>query len=99
MQTARKEDRMKTYGAFLAVNLVMALGLTTPAPAAQPTDVVTSDASQNTAMGSAALSVLTTGAYNTASGDKALQNNTTGSTNTANGDGALYLNSIGISNT
>jgi len=68
--------------------------------AQQPPDVVTSDGSQNTAMGSEALQNLTTGgADNTASGWGTLSLNTTGGGNTASGAGALNANTTGDFNT
>jgi hypothetical protein len=49
-------------------------------------------AGENTAEGTNALFMLTTGTNNTAIGSGALHNNTRGSTNTAIGSGALYFN-------
>src|SRR5450759_1252779 len=57
---------------------------------------VVSDSTNNTAMGSSALSF--TGNANTASGYQALNANTTGSDNTASGDWALAGNTIGSAN-
>jgi hypothetical protein len=66
----------------------------------QPPDVVQSDVSFNTAMGSQALLNLTSGGVrNTASGDQALYSNTTGGFNTANGNRALFANTTGYYNT
>jgi hypothetical protein len=77
--------------------------------AQQPPDVVASDAYDNTAMGTSALSNLTPsypnacncylGYSNTASGNFALNANTTGSYNTASGDSALIENTTGSDNT
>jgi hypothetical protein len=55
--------------------------------------------STNTALGSGALSLNTTGYNNTASGQNALLSNTTGSGNTASGTGALQNNTTGNYNT
>src|ERR1700733_6602532 len=71
------------------------LGTEEQAIAAQPPDVVTSDALFNTAMGSKALFNNSSGQLNTASGVNALFNNTTGSRNTADGLNALYSNFTG----
>ncbi|HSY96635.1 MAG TPA: tail fiber domain-containing protein [Steroidobacteraceae bacterium] len=73
--------------------------LSTSAFAAQPPDVVVSDAQQNTAMGTDALLNLTTGNSNTAAGEFTLSNDTTGSSNTAAGYFALYSNTTGSTNT
>jgi hypothetical protein len=61
--------------------------------ATQPPDVVKSDGSANTAMGTDVLLELTTGEYNTGAGYAALYLNTTGSFNTALGGAALFYNS------
>ena len=53
----------------------------------------------NTATGSAALQLNTTGSQNTATGYQALRTNTTGSQNTAGGYGALSVNTTGGTNT
>jgi hypothetical protein len=67
--------------------------------AQQPPDVVQSDPSGNTAMGTGVLSALTTGAFfNTASGFQALQSNTTGFNNAAFGGDALQFNTTGFNN-
>ena len=58
--------------------LLMVAGL---AYATQPPDVVNSDSSNNTAMGTNALLGLSTGTGNTAAGAGALQNNSTGTAN------------------
>jgi hypothetical protein len=57
------------------------------------------DLASNTAIGSLALSAVTTGIQNTAVGDHALQNNTTGGLNTALGNSALQNNTAGSQNT
>jgi hypothetical protein len=64
----------------------------------QPPDVVMSDASFNTAMGTSALMHLSTGTYNTAAGDDALLSNTIGYDNTATGALALGSNQSGYQN-
>jgi hypothetical protein len=66
---------------------------------AQPPDVVQSDGSGNTAMGTFALYNLTTGYNNTAAGLYSLYSNTTGAGNTAYGLYSLYSNTTGASNT
>jgi hypothetical protein len=76
--------------------LFMALAATTHfAYGAQPPNVVSSDGSGNTAMGTAALANFDNGFNNTASGYWALFFNTTGSYNTASGASALFSNTIG----
>jgi hypothetical protein len=65
----------------------------------QPPDVVNSDDSQNTAMGTNALSNLTTGGDNTAAGAFVLDANTTGSNNSAFGNDSLNNNTTGNDNT
>ncbi len=65
----------------------------------QPPDVVMSDASGNTAMGTTALFDLTTGSYNTAAGFDVLLSNTIGFDNTATGALALASNLSGYQNT
>jgi hypothetical protein len=55
--------------------------------------------STNTAIGSGALSLNTTGSNNTASGAGALQNNTIGIQNSAYGRQSMQSNTIGINNT
>ncbi len=67
--------------------------------AGQPTDVVTSDGSANTAMGSNALLNLSSGFGNTATGFDALLSTTGGSYNTATGQKALVSNTTGGANT
>lgn len=59
----------------------------------------TTQATNNTAVGSKALYSATTGAGNTASGFQALYSTTTGVGNTANGTNALRLNTTGSNNT
>jgi eukaryotic-like serine/threonine-protein kinase len=54
--------------------------------------------SENTAIGTSALSSNTTANYNTANGSQALQYNTTGSDNTAMGNFALFDNTTGSQN-
>jgi hypothetical protein len=71
------------------------------AHAAQPPDVVVSDALQNTAMGTDALHSLNSpvqGIDNTAAGYQALYANTTGDENTAVGAYALLFNTTGAAN-
>ena len=80
----------------LATALVVVVGI---AYAAQPPNVVASDAAGNTAMGSGALLSLTEGHSNTAAGSGALNRNTTGFLNTAVGLFALYYNTTGTQNT
>src|SRR5580693_5079147 len=81
--------------AILFSALLAAVGF---ARAAQPPDVVKSDANFNTAMGDSALLNLTTGYGNTASGDGALSSDTTGFENTASGLYALSSNTTGAFN-
>ena len=57
------------------------------------------DGEQNTATGTAALLLNTTGVNNTASGALALLYNSTGDDNTATGESALYSNATGSGNT
>ena len=76
--------------------LVAVVGI---AYAAQPPNVVASDAAGNTAMGTNALLNLTDGTYNTAVGFYALGANTTGTSNTAAGLYALGGNTTGGYNT
>jgi hypothetical protein len=80
-------------------SLMVLLVSLTSAAWAQPPDVVTSDSSANTAMGTNALWSNTSGGWNTASGDSAMFRNTTGSSNTASGVNALGQNTTGSSNT
>jgi hypothetical protein len=70
--------------------------------AQQPPDVVNSDNSGNTAMGTEALwalNVIGGGGSNTAAGNFALYSNTTGENNTGIGTGVLYFNTTGTFNT
>jgi hypothetical protein len=71
--------------------------------ASQPPDVVASDDNGSTAMGRAALSMLSSGinsgTQDTAAGFSALSSNTTGTLNTALGYEALFLNTTGGANT
>jgi len=61
----------------------------------QPPDVVVSDSSQNTAMGTDALLGMATGVDNTAAGYQALGGSTAGNRNTAFGASALQYNTGG----
>jgi hypothetical protein len=81
------------------LGIIGALAVAGAAYGAQPPDVVTSDGNANTAMGTDALQILTTGVENTASGSQALYSNTTGTGNTASGANALHDNSHGADNT
>jgi hypothetical protein len=99
----------------LAVSIAALLGTGESAQAAQPPDIVTSEAGNtamgsnalaynsigidNTAVGFAGLHSNASGNYNTASGSSALFFNTTGSYNSATGAYALYLNTTGDENT
>jgi hypothetical protein len=60
---------------------------------------ISTEAIQNTAIGSKALSSNTTGSYNTATGFESLKANTTGTHNVATGSGALILMTTGAANT
>jgi hypothetical protein len=64
-----------------------------------PPNVVNSDALGNTAMGSGAMGVSTSGKNNTAAGDSALDSDNAGSNNTAVGASALTANNDGSNNT
>ena len=90
---------MKTLNRFTAVLITAAVAIVGIAYAAQPPDVVVSDGSSNTAMGSQALLNLTSGSDNTAAGDAALGSNTSGRYNTAVGSSSLFNNSGGSTNT
>ncbi len=83
----------------IALVVLLTVGGIGTAVAAQPPDVVTSDGSGNTAMGSGALLRLSSGSENTASGDEALYSNTAGSYNTASGVQVLFYNTTGTDNT
>src|SRR5271163_2049880 len=84
-------------------SLLFIAGITVSADSAlaqQPTDVVTSDAAFNTAMGTNALLRLSGGSGgNTAAGAGSLAFNTTGGENTAVGYVALWNNTTGNFNT
>lgn len=83
-----------------SVAIVLALiAVTQWASADPPPNVVDSDGSGNTAMGSGALLGLDGGVENTASGFGALGANTTGNSNTASGYWALVSNTEGDENT
>ena len=71
---------LKKSSVMLIATLIAIVGI---AYAAQPPNVVASDGSSNTAMGTSALLNLTIGSDNTATGALALRNNTTGYQNTA----------------
>jgi hypothetical protein len=71
----------------------------TPTCAAPGCNSVASDSNANTAVGSAALTHVTSGFDNTASGGGALSANTTGNFNTASGVAALFSNTTGANNT
>jgi hypothetical protein len=81
----------------IGVGVLVFIGMC--AHATQPPDVVVSDGSGNTAMGTDALQYLTTGTENTAGGFGAATANATGSSNTAFGSNALFGNVSGIGNT
>src|ERR1700730_6776068 len=77
------------------------LNLASSAYAQQPPDIVQSDSTGNTAMGTGALALnQNTGllAPNTASGFDALFSNTTGFANTASGASSLFSNKNGAYN-
>jgi len=90
---------MKTLNWSPLILICAVLAIAETAYATQPPDVVTSDANNNTAMGSNALLSLTAGTDNTASGAQALEANTTGGQNTAFGANALYNSNTGSNNT
>jgi hypothetical protein len=83
----------------LLLTITGGLAVTSPGYGAQPTDVVTSDANGNTAMGDQALLNLSTGLFNTASGAQVLFSNTSGEGNSAFGYFALRSNTSGGDNT
>jgi hypothetical protein len=98
--------------AYWSLAIVLALSSSwvhaqTPTCAAPGCNSVTSDSNANTAVGSSALTHLTTGdgrvmavgADNTALGVQALENTTTGVDNTASGIQALLFNTTGFWNT
>ena len=86
--------RMKTLYKFPLI-LVTALAAMAEAVYGQPPNEVVSDSSQNTAMGTGALSDMATGVDNTAAGYKALGDGTAGNRNTAFGASALQYNAGG----
>jgi trimeric autotransporter adhesin len=83
---------------YLPSVLALAL-LFPPVHAAQPPDVVVSDASGNTAGGTSALSSLQSGYNNSAFGGAALSSDTSGFHNTAMGNGAASAITSGFGNT
>jgi trimeric autotransporter adhesin len=83
---------------YLPSVLALAL-LFPPVHAAQPPDVVVSDASGNTAGGTSALSSLQSGYDNSAFGGAALSSDTSGFHNTAMGNGAASGITSGFGNT
>ena len=87
---------LKKSSVMLIAALVAIVGI---AYAAQPPNVVASDTSYNTAMGTGALLNLTIGSDNTATGYNALVANTSGYENTATGNDTLLQNTTGIFNT
>src|SRR5262245_49030090 len=102
-------DAMNAFALFVPVvaGLVLLMSITPSwgqpvcvAPGCNPT---TSDANENTAGGTDALSKLVSGPLggfaNTAFGLKTLLNNTTGIANTATGIAALFSNTTGGNNT
>jgi hypothetical protein len=97
--TDTKESTVNTLSQIIRRVLLAgaSAALAATAQGAQPPDVVPSDSGSDTAMGSEALSSLTTGYQNTASGAGALQLNQTGYKNTATGYAAL-ANSNGNNN-
>jgi hypothetical protein len=86
---------------FLLVSTAVALALFALSPVARAVSPQPDGGypNGNTAEGSAALLLLTTGSNNTAIGSVALEDNTTGSDNTATGASALLLNTTGNGNT
>ena len=89
-----RAGNLAKFGGMVVVSLLM-LGV---AAAMQPPDVVTSDSSANTAMGTGALIELGTGSDNTAAGWYALAADSSGSENTAFGVEPLYFNGTGSDN-
>ena len=85
--------------AFLLVPLALALFAVVPAIRAVVPPPDGGHAGNNTAEGTGALSVLTTGLNNTALGFHALNSNGTGNDNTATGSLALHVNTTGDGNT
>jgi hypothetical protein len=90
---------MKTLKSSMVVLGIALVAMVRISHAAQPPNVVTSDAAGNTAMGGGALQNITQGAHNTASGNAALYWNSTGSNNTGTGFFALPNNTTGFNNT
>ncbi len=88
----------RPVGTRIMMSAIMLAGIDITV-AGQPTDVVTSDGSANTAMGSNALLNLSSGFGNTATGFDALLSTTGGSYNTATGQKALVSNTTGGANT
>ncbi len=78
---------------------VVLAGLSRVAGSAPPPNIVSSDSSGSTAMGSQAVSMQTTGTVNTGAGAAALHNTTSGRANTAVGAYALEDNTTGSRNT
>jgi trimeric autotransporter adhesin len=97
MSTAHKELLAMKF--LHASSLILIAAVAEIAYGTQPPDVVSSDSSFNTAMGSNALLNLTVGTYNTALGYAALYSNIGGNFNTAYGDYALTANDSGNYNT
>ena len=97
LQTQEEEDMRKMprlVGGSTGLILLLWVGLSWGGPP-NPTP---SDAQGNTAGGTGALGVNTTGANNTASGSYTLYSNTTGDYNTASGNDALASNTTGNGN-
>ena len=90
---------MKTLRKRSLILISVLVAIVQPALAVPPPNVVDSDGSGNTAMGTDALANLTDGFSNTASGSEALRFNTTGGANTALGSLALRSNTSGANNT
>ena len=96
---------MKHWPTFSALSITTLLAVAGSAYSQQPPDVVQSDSSDNTAMGTYALlnvtpnSCLYCGIENTAAGDSALSSDTSGGGNVAVGFLAMYYNISGHNNT
>jgi hypothetical protein len=86
---------LKKSSVVLIAALVAIVGIAYAAPP----NSVSSDLSGNTAMGTDALSGVTTGAFNTAAGYQALSTTATADYNTAFGASALTVNTTGFENT
>jgi hypothetical protein len=82
----------------LVITAASLIGVQNLAHAQQPPDIVTSE-NGNTAMGTSALSGLSSGTGNTAAGQTALQSNSTGGANSAFGEHAVFANQSGNNNT